>query len=65
MLFSSAAVSLAVLSSLHLNLIFGKKIGEVPVKTTLVVLLVAMVSTAGGVAILEEGDGKATHWWIR
>ena len=35
-----------------------QKIGEVPVKTTLVVLLVAMVSTAGGVAILEEEMGK-------
>ena len=29
-----------------------------PVKTTLVVLLVAMISTAGGVAILEEEMGK-------
>ena len=34
------------------------KIGELPVKTTLVVLLVAMISTAGGVAILEEEMGK-------
>jgi len=34
------------------------KIGELPVKGTLVVLLVAMVSTAGGVAILEEEMGK-------
>ena len=35
-----------------------RKISEVPVKATLVVLLVAMISTAGGVAILEEEMGK-------
>ena len=34
------------------------KIGELPVKTTLVVLLVAIASTVGGVAILEEEMGK-------
>ena len=34
------------------------KIGELPVKTTLVVLLVAIASTVGGVTILEEEMGK-------
>ena len=34
------------------------KIGELPVKTTLVVLLVVIASTVGGVTILEEEMGK-------
>ncbi|MAU29918.1 MAG: hypothetical protein CMA26_02260 [Euryarchaeota archaeon] len=60
----STANSLIIASMLSLTIALGildvvwESIGKIPVKFTIVVMLVAIVTTAGGVMILEEELGK-------